>query len=360
MRAIGHVIKLPDSGPGLLFVEGKQRRFVVEGMWMSSVAPALNQTVEVELNDAGEIASLRIADADDWETAQVRKANGPEVARAPDGASVAVKPSIADADDWETAQVRKANGPEVARAPDGASVAVLPVPVRPPTSEPVSVDPSIEAAKTKPGEGGGIPVGAKIAVGLVLAAFVVVVIAAVSTSDSSASSFSGSNMASTPPSPPPQNHDPDPASIRRARQFLDRNDVANNISTLFLHTGASFDGHTFQGIGALQDNTEGFALLYQFNWDRDGLTDVAFVCDPSGAISHLQVMKTNARGSPPFALAQIGGQFLSGVVQKLADDDDKMSPEDKATLKELVANPDVKKLLDFYLRAGQRVAEAAQ
>jgi hypothetical protein len=60
MKNIGHIIKIPDSDPGLLLLQGKQRPFVVEETWRSPVAPELDQAVEVELNAAGEIVTLRV------------------------------------------------------------------------------------------------------------------------------------------------------------------------------------------------------------------------------------------------------------------------------------------------------------
>ena len=59
----GNIIKVPDSSPGLLFVNGQQRQFTLEGVWKSPVAPAANMTVEVEFDGAGSLTSISVVDA---------------------------------------------------------------------------------------------------------------------------------------------------------------------------------------------------------------------------------------------------------------------------------------------------------
>jgi hypothetical protein len=60
--ARGTVIKVPDGTPGLLMIEGNQVQFHVTNTWKSSVAPALNQTLDVELDARGEVLSLSVVD----------------------------------------------------------------------------------------------------------------------------------------------------------------------------------------------------------------------------------------------------------------------------------------------------------
>jgi uncharacterized membrane protein len=57
-RHTGTIIKIPDSTPGLLIVEGQQKPFTLEGVWKSPVAPAINMAVDVELDGAGLITGL--------------------------------------------------------------------------------------------------------------------------------------------------------------------------------------------------------------------------------------------------------------------------------------------------------------
>jgi hypothetical protein len=58
----GAVIKVPDAAPGILSVGGRQQAFALEGIWKSAVAPMPNQTVEVELDNAGTLMSITVLD----------------------------------------------------------------------------------------------------------------------------------------------------------------------------------------------------------------------------------------------------------------------------------------------------------
>jgi hypothetical protein len=58
----GAVIKVPDATPGILSIGGRQQAFSLDGVWRSAVAPAPNQTVEVELDNAGTLVSVRVLD----------------------------------------------------------------------------------------------------------------------------------------------------------------------------------------------------------------------------------------------------------------------------------------------------------
>jgi len=56
----GTVIKIPDATPGILFVNGQQQPFTLERVWKSPVAPVANQSVDVEFDAAGAIASIAV------------------------------------------------------------------------------------------------------------------------------------------------------------------------------------------------------------------------------------------------------------------------------------------------------------
>jgi hypothetical protein len=62
-RVRGTIIKVPDNNPGLLFANGQQRSFTLEGVWNSAVAPAANMTVEVQFDSSGAIAGVSVVDA---------------------------------------------------------------------------------------------------------------------------------------------------------------------------------------------------------------------------------------------------------------------------------------------------------
>jgi hypothetical protein len=62
-KARGTIIKPPDQTPGLLFVNGQQKSFTLEGVWKSPVAPTANMTVEVELDASGNVSAVSALDA---------------------------------------------------------------------------------------------------------------------------------------------------------------------------------------------------------------------------------------------------------------------------------------------------------
>ena len=61
-RLRGTIIKTPDNSPGLLIVDGQQKRFTLENVWKSPVAPAVNMPVDIEFDGAGSIAGLTSVD----------------------------------------------------------------------------------------------------------------------------------------------------------------------------------------------------------------------------------------------------------------------------------------------------------
>jgi hypothetical protein len=62
-RVRSTIVKVPDASPGLLFLNGKQMQFTLEGIWKSPVAPAANMTVDVDLDGAGSIAAITVVDS---------------------------------------------------------------------------------------------------------------------------------------------------------------------------------------------------------------------------------------------------------------------------------------------------------
>lgn len=55
----GRILRDTSTGEGLVFVDGAQHAFRLEGMWRSEYAPKVNMTVDVEFDDQGQVVSLR-------------------------------------------------------------------------------------------------------------------------------------------------------------------------------------------------------------------------------------------------------------------------------------------------------------
>lgn len=59
----GRVLRDTSTGEGLVFVDGAQHPFRLEGMWQSEYAPKVNMAVDVEFDDQGRLVALRSVSA---------------------------------------------------------------------------------------------------------------------------------------------------------------------------------------------------------------------------------------------------------------------------------------------------------
>ena len=106
---------------------------------------------------------------------------------------------------------------------------------------------------------------------------------------------------------------PDPNAVNRAKDFLKTENRGKNVLGS-LHLGAQFKGHTYQQIMGVKNKPGDFALVYRFNWEKDGITDLAFLCDSKGFVYQVQVTYTNAFLSQPFALANASINIVGNVL----------------------------------------------
>lgn len=70
------IVKVPDATPGLLFLNGQQKQFTLEGIWRSPVAPTANQTVDVEINGAGDITAITVVDTNQMAKEKLNQLSG--------------------------------------------------------------------------------------------------------------------------------------------------------------------------------------------------------------------------------------------------------------------------------------------
>ena len=85
----GTIIKVPDSSPGLLFLDGQQRPFNLEGVWRSPIAPSPNMTVEVEVDDAGSITAIMAVDSHQLAKERMNQLSGVAQERSKEAAKLA-------------------------------------------------------------------------------------------------------------------------------------------------------------------------------------------------------------------------------------------------------------------------------
>ncbi len=75
-KARGTLIKVPDSEPGIIVVNGEQKSFTLQGVWKSPVAPALNMAVELEFDSSGAVASVVAVDSQQFNCERFNQISG--------------------------------------------------------------------------------------------------------------------------------------------------------------------------------------------------------------------------------------------------------------------------------------------
>lgn len=88
-RLRGTIVRVPDAGPGLLIVDGQQKQFALEGIWKSPVAPAVNMTVDVDLDSTGSVAAVKVVDAQQLAREHMKQLSGVAQQRGKDAAQLA-------------------------------------------------------------------------------------------------------------------------------------------------------------------------------------------------------------------------------------------------------------------------------
>jgi hypothetical protein len=352
VKTRGTVIKIPGAGPGLIFVDGQQKKFVVEGMWLSPIAPALNQSVEIEWGAPGEIAWLTVTD---------QKGTDAGPSDRPTSSTSSIPRPI-----WPTEPVA---GPAPASA--------------------ARVGTGVDQGRREEAGGNVTPtssapshVGRNLAIIAAVALVVVGIAAAASSSthytdDTAPSRTPPLQPAPDPPSSPSapplplpatangsgqqgqgegtdkQEDDeaPDPQVVRRVRRILGSTDVGSFILAGYLHWGAPYHGHQFIEEGRVSQNDKPvprqFSLVYRFKWDVDGVTDLAFLCTATGQIFQVEVIKTNAQLSQPFVAADIA--IKAGTFGLAAALDDQLTDEQKQKIVEAGRQADAKAGLEAAL-----------
>jgi len=140
------------------------------------------------------------------------------------------------------------------------------------------------------------------------------------------------------------------AGVQRAYNFLQDKQNATSILS-FVHFGTTYGGHKYTETRTVVDGSGNtingdFALVYRFYWEDDGVTDIAFLCHPSGQIYKSQVVYTNAQFNQPFMLANLSIQVLGRMV---INSDDNMSNSDREFAVKLIDDADAHGLMDLWL-----------
>ena len=88
-RMRGTIVKVPDATPGLVMISGQQKQFTLEGIWKSPVAPAANQTVDVDLSASGAVIAVTVVDVQQLAREQMKQLGGVAQERGKEAAELA-------------------------------------------------------------------------------------------------------------------------------------------------------------------------------------------------------------------------------------------------------------------------------
>jgi hypothetical protein len=85
------IVKVPDASPGLLFLNGQQKQFTLDGVWRSPVAPTANMTVDVDLDGAGMISAITAVDSQQLAKERMSQLGGVAQERGKEAAKLALQ-----------------------------------------------------------------------------------------------------------------------------------------------------------------------------------------------------------------------------------------------------------------------------
>jgi hypothetical protein len=80
---------VPDTTPGILFVNGQQQYFTLERVWKSPVAPAANQAVDVEFDGSGALTAMTVVDSQKINKERLNQISGVAQERGKEAAKLA-------------------------------------------------------------------------------------------------------------------------------------------------------------------------------------------------------------------------------------------------------------------------------
>jgi hypothetical protein len=89
VRVRSTIVKIPDTNPGLLFLNGQQKQFTLEGVWKSPVAPAANMAVDVKVDGTGAITGITAVDAQQIAKERLNQLSGVAQERGKEAAKIA-------------------------------------------------------------------------------------------------------------------------------------------------------------------------------------------------------------------------------------------------------------------------------
>lgn len=143
----------------------------------------------------------------------------------------------------------------------------------------------------------------------------------------------------------------DQAAVDRAHAFLKTEKRGRNVLS-YVHFGAEFKRYQYLQTRGVTNRPKDFALVYRMNWERDGETDVAFLCDAKGNVYEVQIIRSNAQLQQPYALANLSIAVVGNLVIEAFRD--RLSDDEMRQLRGMIDNPNARGLLEMSLQLQQR------
>lgn len=139
-------------------------------------------------------------------------------------------------------------------------------------------------------------------------------------------------------------------AVTRADEFLNARARGKDILS-YVHFGASYRGHAYKETRFVTRDGKKvpghFALIYEYSWEDDGKTSVAFLCDAGGSIYEVQIVRSNAILNQPFLTANATTKVLGNLL--IAAFKKQMTDEQLRKLQKTVDDADAKALLEWSL-----------
>lgn len=149
--------------------------------------------------------------------------------------------------------------------------------------------------------------------------------------------------------------DIDQQAINRAHNFL-MTQKRGRFVLSYVHAGTTYVRHAYKepvrGVSGPDGKTipGHFALVYAFDWNRDGASDVAFLCDRRGNVYDVKVIYCNGIINQPFGVANTTIKLLGAVIRESCK-----TEADKREVQRLIDNADAKGLLVLGLKLQQSI-----
>ena len=149
--------------------------------------------------------------------------------------------------------------------------------------------------------------------------------------------------------------DIDQQAVNRAHNFL-KMERRGRFVLGYVHAGTTYYRHSYKEPVRGVSGPDGkaipghFALVYAFDWNKDGASDVAFLCDRRGNVYDVKVIYCNGIINQPFGVANTTIKLLGAVIRESCK-----TEADKREVQRLIDNADAKGLLVMGLKLQQSI-----